>query len=420
MVRLGGAYLESPTKRATTTLKGYIMKILTVGACPYLLTHLGRMNAALIEHLVDNGHEVQSAVWHLDTSWFLPDKDDKFYYEKNGKKLCVLRPFYNQPVETATPQLYEIIREAEPDVVVSLSNYTDIAPLYAIKALDPKMIKWVSVIASAASPINDEFFEAIKMADTVFATRNQTREEIVSADIPCTYQPFGPNHGSFYSLASSGREEDCLRIMGCAKNSQSSNIGAFMEAAKIIKSDDIKVYLHVNHSSTGDYELRKLNARYGNAVALPDSFISINEGIPDEELNKEYNKSDIVVDVSVRSSTALSVLEAMCSGCIPIISPVGALKELGEMIKEYECFPRSIRYVGDNGENYEIVDPNSLAELLEYFCNFKKERKKEFEELRCKMIEVSSAFCSKKFVEEIEKTIKEIDSNDRTISVDVI
>jgi len=397
------------------------MNILTVGPCPYLLTKLGKIHTDVINILSKDDHIINSAVWHLDLSWFMPNDNGKYIFEQDGKKKCEMHPFSKVPVDKATIGLYEIVKKIKPDVVVSIFDYVDMSPLNAIKTLDPNAFKWISILAIDSSPINEKMIEFFVSMDSIITTTKQANKEISeNINVDCQYIPYGSDHDVFFV----DREDKIvspMRIMSCAKNSQSSNIAAFILSIKYMHGD-VAGYLHTNHSSLGDYDLETLIERYdlSSVIELPKKFVSINDGIDACELNKEYNKSDIIVDVSVRSSTALSLLEGMSAGCIPVITNVGALKEVVEMLpRSYRFIVESITYIGDNGKEYQVASPEGIAKKILYIKNIRDRNPTLFDGIRNCVVGISKKFCNKFFAEKVKEVVEGIKVNSRSISIEV-
>jgi len=156
-------------------------------------------------------------------------------------------------------------------------------------------------------------------------------------------------------------------------------------------------------------------------LELPVDFVSLNDGVSGDKLNELYNDSDIILDVSVRSSTGLCVLEGIATGCIPLVTKVGALREIVELISDSdEHFVDSVTYVGENEEEYEVANWNSIVDRILYFEKMKKERPIEFGKKIVEIQDIASHFSREKFVDGIRKNLEEIGSKNRTISVEVI
>ena len=65
------------------------MKVLTIGESPYLLSKSGKIHAEIIRELKQSGHEVNSAVWNFDITWFAADEKGRYFYEDDEEQICV-------------------------------------------------------------------------------------------------------------------------------------------------------------------------------------------------------------------------------------------------------------------------------------------------------------------------------------------
>jgi len=400
------------------------MKVLTIGESPYLLSKSGKIHAEIIRELKQSGHEVNSAVWNFDITWFAADDKGRYFYEDDEEVICELHPFMPHPDQTG-PHIYEVMKKFEADAIVSVTEHDDIAAtaLFAVCGLSPGKIKWVGIFLVEALPINEKFTDIFTVVDSAIFTTQEAYDAVkdINKDLDCYYIPYGSDHSKFFDTSHpDGGIGSALRTMSCSKNSQVSNTPALLLATGQIP--DSTLYLNTNHSHVGEYDLEVLIRRYcPKNVILPDKFVSLNDGLTLEELNKEYNKADVIVDVSVRSATALSVKEGMLAGCIPVVTEVGALKEVVEKLpKEYRFFVRSNTYVGDHEKEYQIVSVDSLVEQLKKIKKIKNENIEEFEKIRCIVKETALEYGNKKLPKKVVELVEEKKKNHRTIGVDVI
>ncbi|MBD3228230.1 MAG: hypothetical protein GF329_08570, partial [Candidatus Lokiarchaeota archaeon] len=321
------------------------------------------MHADVINVLSDN-YYVESAVWDLDLSWFISDDDGKIKFNGENKK-TVLHPIVKPFLKNAVKQLYDVIKAYEPDMIVSVSDCVYINPICAIKMLDPSIFAWLGILAIDALPINEKIINHFENIDYILTTTNAAYKAITEeVNVDCEYLPYGPNHKRFFTYKHDRTEGD-FRIMNCSTNSQSSNIVSFMLALRDLP-ENINGYLHTNMSSPGDYDLELLIERYslGGKLSFPVNFVSINDGIDFSSLNEQYNKSNVILDLSVRSSTALTVLEGMAAGCIPLVTPVGALREVVDMMPETIreiLVLNSVKYIGDYEKEYFVVSVKDVV-----------------------------------------------------------
>jgi glycosyltransferase involved in cell wall biosynthesis len=381
------------------------MRILTIGSSPYLLARSGKINYSILSYLKKKGHIVGSAIRFNDINWHLTDENGIVKFEINKENICDLYTFVDSP--QISPDIYEIMKKFQPEIVITIGDYQENDFLFAIKMLHPKLFKWINILTIDAIPINDNRKKSFDYMDYVLTTTKSGLEEVKRlSNVPSEYIPFGIED-DFCKLEK--EKTDKLFIFGCGKNSQTSNLASLIKgiskASKI--EENISGYIHTNISDKGDYDLLLLKERYGVNIGFPEGFVGLNDGLGKQELNEKYNKSDIIVDASVRSATALSLLEGMSTGCIPVGTKIGAIKEvISLMSKEYQFFIESNMYVGQLEEEYEIIAPDSLSDTLLYLYELKKKDLEKFNKIKEESIVVASKFKINNFLTKIEDIVE--------------
>lgn len=395
------------------------MKILTVSASPYMLTRLGRLHKSIILDLLKGGYEVCSAVWHHDKNYYTNDEiDKKYYFEHDGEKQNELVLISTEPTK-AIASIYDLSKKFNPDVVVSIGDYHETDYISAIKSVNPKLFKWVAVltIASGIEPTHKNQIDHIDYA--LISTRQGLRAFRSLSPSAVDWVPVGYDSETFYT---SPEPPGTFRIMANLKNSQSCNPVAFLAAIKVLKSSckDIEAYLHTNIDEDGDYCLRDVIEDFGllNIVSTPKKFVTNQHGISDENLRQEYSKSAVIVDPSMKSATAISLLEGMGCGCFPLATKIGALEDV---LTPWESnFIYSNSFIGEKHQKLEIINSDSLAErLIELYKNFKKAKDKKdfFGKYTCRAKE----FSRKVFLEKLKDAISKIvEGKEAELAVDVL
>ena len=395
------------------------MKILTVGECPYILSQSGRINSDIIKTLVKK-NEVKSAVWNLDITWFMSDEDEKYRYEVEDKKICELYPLPSFSGQCVTA-LYDFIKEYKPELIIFIGSYESFSTLYAIKNLEIDAFKLISIFLIDSFPVNEKYLDLFTVSDySIFTTERAFEELNRIGGVECKYIPYGPNLEKFKNL---DYKKEKFRIMSSSKNASTSSLASFMLAVSQIRDSEIEPYLHTPYSIVGEYDIDLLMKRYNlrGYLNIPQGFVSLNDGLSDEEMNVEYNKSDVIIDVSVRSSTGLSILEGMAAGCIPLVTRVGALEEIvSKLPEECQFFVRSILYIGDNEKEYQIVDIDDLSNKILYLKELKQNNRKEFEKISRIVSKEAKKYSNEIFKKNIEEIVKDIEKNEGTISLDII
>jgi len=362
------------------------MKILTVGASPYIHTRGGRINSFLLSNFKKQ-HDVISVVWHHDINYFVAD-DGKYTYNKDEEIVSILYPIFhpkkNPFKEKATIALYEIIKQEQPDIVLSIGDIDETDFLHSIKQLID--FKWIGIftIASSSDILNPDKMDFLESVDFAIHTNKKVKndwDQYIKKNnivINSKYYPIGINFDKFY------RDElinkDKFIVLNCSKNSQYSNLPAFIEGfAKFYnKQPDVEAYLHTNINDPGNYNilwlLEKNNMQ--DVIKLPEKYASFKDNISDEELNSLYNRSCVLVDCATRSATGLCVKEAIRAGCVPLVTENSGA--ISEFVKDQHLKIKSERFIGENEEDLYIASIDDISNKLKVLYRLWKYNKKYF------------------------------------------
>jgi len=388
-----------------------MMKILTIGASPYLFVRNGRMHADIIESLIADGHEVSSAVWHHDESYFMPSEEGIHSYEKYGKAICQLYPF-TPKTEEASPFVYELMKVVHPEIVITVGDYKDTNFIFAIKAMYPTLFKWVAIYTFDCPGITQSAKEAFEYTDYCISTSPFGLKELMSfANVEGEYFPYGPDHSKFFATKPISERDS---VLCSSRNAQSSNIPAFVNA---IAKQDVKAVIHTNMYDVGDYNLEAVKARYGaNKVVLPEYYCSIKEGLTENGMTDLYNNSKIIVDCSIKSATGLSLLEGMACGCIPVGPAYGMIGEIiSHMPEEFKCaIPYNI-FVGQNEEEFAIISPTNLYSVLSFILRYDPQTMIRASNAA---IDVSKKFSNTAFIDNLKRVLERVRSAKQTLVLD--
>lgn len=383
------------------------MKILTIGASPYLLVRNGKINSDIIEKLVSEGHEVSSTVWHHDEGYFMPSDEGVHSYEKNGKILCTLFPF-TPKTDEASPHIYELMKSVQPQLVITIGDYKDTNFIYAIKSMYPTLFKWIAVYTVDSKGISNINKDAFEYADYVVTTSEFGLKDISSfANIKGEFVPYGPNHEEFYC---ENKQRDM--ILCSSRNAQTSNLPAFISSVSDLET---KSYIHTNLYDPGDYNIDSLKNRYNaNNLSYTEDYCSVKEGISIDKLRGIYNQSHIIVDCSIKSATGLSLLEGMACGCIPVGPNYGRVGEIISKMPEGMQFyiPYNI-FTGQNEEELAIVSSQELSKIIRKILSDKELLEKASNE----SIKISSEFCNKKFLNKIISIIDKVNMSEQCLAL---
>ncbi len=394
------------------------MKILTVSASPYLLSKLGKINSCLLQHFRSQGHTVSTASWHHDKSYFLAEDDSKFYFETDSR-VCQIHPV-DYDVTKSVKQVYEVIKKFEADVVLSIGDYYETDFIHGIKSIYPTLFKWVSILTTNASPIEPFHRDSLESIDEAIVTTtdgmSELRRMLVTSVV---YANPGYDTDVFYPDII---HDDQLTIVANLKNAHSSNLPAFLHAMKNLENwgIDFKAFLHTNLYDKGDYDIRRMVKEFEveKVVCLPEMFCSLQEGPDDAYLRRLYSKSHIVVDPSMRSASAMNVLEAMACGCMPFVSNVGALKDVVNQTG-VGCLLDGNRFVGERHQEMQVISDIGLADMIS--CHWHDTKAQKNANIREYSREISQRFSRKAFVLEVDKAIgRTVGSKQPVLAVDML
>lgn len=387
------------------------MKILTVSASPYLLVRNGRINAAVIEELTKNGHEVSTASWHHDDGFFLPE-DGEHWFEKDEEKVAKIYPF--EPHIQGSAALYELMKKVHPDIVITIGDYKETDFIWEIKAMVPNLFKWMAILTVDCLPINENHKQQLEYADHVIATSDfgyEALNSFINAEIEKI--EFGPAEVFF----GHSEIERSLSFMTSCKNAQSTNLAAFIKA--IASVPEVKGYLHTNLYDPGDYDLDLLIERYkAENISLPDRYVSVKESISNEELRDVYSSYAFYVETSVKSATALSMLEAMACGCIPIGINSGKCGEILQQLGHDMLVVPHETYIGANEEEFCVISIEGLSRKIEEIYRWAKEEPKSYKKLSDKARLIASNYRQGSFVQAVSESVNKTISAASTIAVD--
>ena len=393
------------------------MKILTFGASPYINTNLGRINRSLLLSLKEAGHLVASAVWDHDLSWYLPD-NDRYFFEHDEKQICQIYPFDNINMEASAKFMYDVIFALNPDLVITSGDIEDMEYTFAIKSLYPEKFKWIAYLAIPAFPVSENKIDQLRMIDEIFVSTKRAKRELSKAGIESEYCPFGPSDA--YVDNQDNNRTDTFDVIVNAKNSTVSNIGNIFKAAGTLDKR-YSIYLHTNYSDPGEYDIDLLKSRYDkhDIIRLPEEFVGLNEGIPDEDLKSEYSKADAILDVSARSATGLTTLEAMRMGCIPLISQAGALGEIyNKFAPSQSLMLHGHDFISYGETELCIVGSGEIHTYLNLLRHIKQESPEELWNLMKEAKRVANGFSEKELSLKILKSLKRIFSSDKELKIE--
>ena len=349
------------------------MKVLTFSACPYLMTKLGRIHRDILSYLHDNDVEVVTSAWDVDFSWFTPNEDNTLDFEKGDVCISKIYPINKLDMGSTGSTLYDIIQHHKPDVILSIGNEREVAAVQALRGVMDEKIPWVNLLTIDSLPINPRFQEVVENGEFIGVINNKDAfNELVKINSEIEYIEYGADDAF---CKNKERESDKLKVIINAKNSTANNLASLIMAVNKANDDiPIEGMLYTNYEDQGEYDLDNLLAQYdvNDCISMPESFVGLNDGLSDEELNDLYNEYDVIVDVSVRSATALTLLEGISSGCVPVTLGENAMSVVADCLPE-DMVVSSVPYIGLMEKRCQIASVDSLCEAFKFVFKEKQD-----------------------------------------------
>lgn len=367
------------------------MKILTVGASPYLNTVDGRIHRQLLSALGSFCDEVKAAAWDYDTSYFLADPSTGSYlYEEDYEEICVVHPL-EQSESKRVKRIGDLVKSFEPDVVVSIGEYYETA----IVAQCRHLFKWVNVLLSRSIvPLDD--YPGLYQAD-----------ETILVD-ECKY---GPDHSLFYQ---NGDGPDRFTVICSARNNRTSNVAAYIAAVRRAREIapfwlDADFKLHCNLHDEGYADVRRLLKREdpdGVIDAEEWLYASLNESKTDEEMREFYSSGTVLVEPSGCSATYLTVLESMACGCVPLCPRSAVTDELEKNWSgDFDIKIDGILALNERTQWEKVVNVESVAQKIVDSYEFWQSEKGAFTVLQKKCVETASHFSDRNLIPHIVESV---------------
>lgn len=352
------------------------MKVITLGMSPYNTSSVSRLHRWILNDLFLKGHDVMSLSWAHDISYYIPDEKGQHWYKfgPSGESfqipLLVLRKGLSDPVP-----VYEAINQLEPDVVITIGELVENGIMKAVKTFVSKPFKWLAVLSQSQFPTHGEATELSEYMDGVLCLSEVGQKSMAKIfEKPTIQSCFS---GSDLGLHSTRRDESKFRIMAMGKTIQVDNLPMLMECCANLKHQipELELYIHANIHDKGEYQFESLKSHFDpddSFIRLPEKFVSLIDGISDDELISEYTKSDVFVSAPLAAGCSMSVFEAIGCGCFPILSDCPVNRNIAEEI-EKECGPELRRddilvpgiQLMTAGETYLTVpDPQELESRI--------------------------------------------------------
>jgi len=356
------------------------MKVLVIGLSPYLMTSRSKVFALVMRYLYVKGYGVAGAAWAHDTSYFIPDDNGNSVYEfeieEHGTHSIPLKTFNRGEKEAV--EVYEIMDQLHPDLVITVGDHSDFAYMKAVKMFYNKPFKWLFILMNYSSPINENNHELIENADGVLCTSQfgyDTVKKLYGKElIDVGY--LGSNLKTFHLMENDIPQDNHFRIMASGKCHQVDNLPMIIEsvAQARLECPDIELYIHANLHDRGDYDLELIKSRFDpkdEFIRFPEKFVSLYEGIPDKELADEMRKTDLYISMPLVSATSMTVFDAISCGSFPLLSDCGSNHDLAgilaECLEEYtaeDFLVPCVRLMSAASSYLYVCDPQKLSKKI--------------------------------------------------------
>lgn len=319
------------------------MKVLVIGLSPYLLTSRSKVAALVMRYLYVKNFSVAGAAWAHDTSYFIPNESGDLTYEFEidgyGTHAIPLKAFNRGDREAV--EVYEIMENLRPDLVITVGDYGDFAYMKAVKMFYNRPFKWLWLLMNYSYPINEDNRELISNADGVLCTsqfgfdtvRNLYGKELIDiAYVGCNIKTF--------HLLDKPLDGDRFHVMASGKCHQVDNLPMVIEAVAQARQENpaIDLYVHTNLHDRGDYDLELIKNRFdpeSEFIRFPDKCVSLYEGVTDKELADEMGMSDLYISVPLVSATSMTAFDAISCGCFPLLSDCGSNRDLAGILEGF-------------------------------------------------------------------------------------
>lgn len=316
------------------------MKIVTLGLSPYLGTARAKLNSWILQYLMLNNNSVASIVSGHDTNYFYPiieNNQDRFYFNFNYKDQQHRIPLFPHLNSDITISTYEYLEQLKPDLVITIGDATDFAYIKAIKTMTSTPFKWLFVLTQYYYPVNEAYHELLHDADAILCVNQTSGDEISTICGPekVRFCYVGCNR-AYYKYC----DEPKTGALACVKNTQSDNLPTILEACANAKKQlsNFNLKLFCNVYERGDYNFDTLQHRFdpnSQFLKLPDQSVSIYDFPTDLKWSDILRNTELYISIPMTSSTAMSVFQSLCCGCVPILPNYGINKEIASLIEKH-------------------------------------------------------------------------------------
>jgi len=413
------------------------MRIIVLGTSSFVIDSRGRLISWILEHFKNSEHEVAAIVWNHNIEYLVPETTEKgpvWFYEcasDEGPKRVRIFPLL--PEKDRAAMVHDLLSFLKPDVLLTVGDVSDFVYLPALKQFYSGDLRWLFVATNYSLPLSGDYLDIVRAADHIVSTNRATVSSLEASSCieNVTYISPGYNEMDFYQDDVHDHDGQELRIMASGKNLQTDNLAAAMEAVQISRSRgiDAKLYVHSNVTDLGDYDFNALKDRFDGPEAyirFPERFVSIYDGISQQEMRNELNWADVFLSTSVVSATSMSAMEAVACGAFPLMSHCGSNSELAGdlekssegMIKTQDLLVKTTRFMTKGGVYLNICDPKDVADKLVRLNRFFRNRQGRREVLEQSRLRLKSS--RRAFLDALSSLVDEVGNREQAMCLETI
>lgn len=363
------------------------MKVLTISDSPNIFSGLARVHRHVIDALVENGHSVLPCSWYgydHDTLQLIQMKKLKppAIYYKSGEAEIQMLALYKRKRDSDLAALYEIVKMAQPDMIVTVGDYWDFYYMQALKIKCDYAFKWVPYLTIETDEIDDNLKSMFRYADAIIVPTKYGKDVLASeTDKPIHVVGYGVD-SAFYRKGDEERAalreaRDCtdkIRFITVAQNTSRKSLPILMQAVRIICHRDperkMQFYVHSNINGVDPqekslFDLPSIAKKLGveDWFVFPEDCTSIFGAPSDSVICDEYNASDFFITPSICEGFGLPLVESMACG-LPIVA------------NAYSCIPEHLGVVCGSGpfgrsergwavaNRMEIIPPDHIIKIV--------------------------------------------------------
>jgi len=344
------------------------MKIIIISHTPYMQTDNGIISKIVIDKLYNN-FDISCIGFNHNIDIF-SNKDGEYYYEDK----CKIYPINENISNESVLEIFTIINAIKPDIVISIGDTFESEYIYAIKNLSSYSFKHINIllIDSFRNDFHDKNIKNINLSDKIIVTNLWAENYLNSKDINSEFLSVDTKD-IFYKEVENKNAKILLKCL----NDSYNNIIPILELLNEYFKGNVTCVLNEDRA---DYSVSSLKEKYKN-VKFYNKYISIYDGLLDNDINDLYNNHDIFINLASKDSSAISAREAMKAGCLTVLidNPSNAIDKSVDNIK-YNfngAICDSSQFITKNGEilHFPIIKdgyPNeseSLHGILKRFTN---------------------------------------------------